>query len=301
MNEKVKDLMRVAWYFSCSHIFSVLPDSLFFNIQAFVADIRKHHVFRWLDVNNPKRFNEKINYLKQHPLIKNGELLADKYRVRDYVKNKLHDIGGDKYLVPLLGVWTNVDDINIKDLPESFVLKSNHGSGWNIICKDKAELDWNYVKRKMRYWLNNSQYWVSREWQYKNCPHMILCEKFLEYEIIDYKFFCFDGVPRYIQVDQGRFSDHRRAFFSTEWNLEPFTTLYKRPDVIPERPAQLEEMLCVARRLSEGINFIRVDLYVNNGNVYFGEKTLHPGGGCDFFIPDVYDYKLGDLLRINSQ
>lgn len=292
----MKDLLRLIWYTLCRYPLALLPAPVFFNLQSLVADWRKGQRFRPMNIRHPRRFNEKIHWLKLHPMIRNGEILADKYRVREYVEEKI----GEQYLVPLLGVYDKVEDIHFESLPKQFVLKANHGSGWNIICKDKSEIDWKVACRKMKYWLKHTQYHVSREWQYKHCPRKIICEQFLEYNIVDYKFFCFDGVPRYIQIDVGRFTQHRRAFLSPDWQLQPFTTLYPCPAQTPERPDELEEMLDIARRLSEGMNFVRVDLYIHNHQVYFGEITLHPGGGCDFFLPDKYDYILGDMLRIQN-
>lgn len=290
----MKDLLRIIWYWLCRYPLALLPASVFFNLQSAVASLRKGRRPVLLHIKNPKRFNEKLMYLKLHPCIANGEMLADKYRVRDFVRERV----GEQYLVPLLGVWDKVEAIDFDSLPQRFALKANHGSGWNIICKDKSELDWKKACKKMKYWLEHTQYHVSREWQYKDCPRRIICEQFLEFNIVDYKFFCFDGEPRYIQIDEGRFTNHRRMFFSPEWEPQPFTTLYPKPETVMERPEALGEMLDVARKLAKGLNFIRVDLYIHDGKVYFGEMTLHPEGGCGFFVPDEYDYELGRMLRL---
>lgn len=290
----MKDFLRHTWYWLCKHILSLLPDSAFFNLQTWVTFKRHKRTFHKLDINNPKRFNEKIHWLKIHPQVSDGDVLADKYRVREFIKNTI----GEKYLVPLLGVWDNADDVDFDKLPNKFALKANHGSGWNIICKDKSKLDINKARKKMRYWMKHDQYPVSREWQYKKTPHKIICEQFLEYNILDYKFFCFNGNPRFIQVDVNRFTNHRRAFFTTNWEPALFSISYQKPEIMPERPAQLEEMVYIAKKLSQNKAFIRVDLYVHDNNVFFGEITLHPGGGAEPFIPDEYDYKLGEMLKL---
>ena len=168
----------------------------------------------------------------------------------------------------------------------------------SIICKDKNKLDWNKAKKKMRFWLRNSQYCISREWQQKDTQRKIICEQFLKYDITDYKFFCFNGEPKYIQVDIDRFECHRRSFFTDEWKPAPFTTLYEQPEKMPEKPTQLEEMLGVATKLAKDYAFARIDLYIHENKVYFGEITLHPEGGCGIYIPDEYDFIMGDMLKL---
>lgn len=290
----MKDYLRYLWYWICKYPLSLLPNNLFFNIQYNIVCLRHGYKHHWLNINNPRRFNEKIHWLKLHPCVKEGELLADKYRVREYIKHTI----GEKYLIPLIGVWDKVDEIELAKLPNKFVLKANHGSGMNIICKDKSKIDWNKAKNKMRFWLKNSQYCLSREWQYKDTPRKIICEQFLKYDITDYKFFCFNGRPKYIQVDIDRFKCHRRSFFTDKWESAPFTTLYEQPEKMPEKPTQLEEMLGVATKLAKDYAFARIDLYIHENKVYFGEITLHPEGGCGIYIPDEYDFIMGDMLKL---
>lgn len=290
----MKDSVRHIWYFACKHLLSILPDKVFFNIQYNVTCIRYGYKMRWLNINNPKRFNEKIHWLKLNPCIKNGDILADKFKVRDYIKKTI----GETYLIPLIGVWENIEDIDFEKLPNKFALKANHGSGMNIICRDKNNLSWNKIKQKLKFWLENSQYCISREWQYKNTPRKIICEEFLEYDITDYKFFSFNGEPKYIQVDVDRFENHTRAFYTTNWELAPFTTLYKHPQKEITRPKELDEMLNIAKTLAKDYSFVRIDLYIHHNKIYFGEITLHPEGGCGVFIPDEYDYILGNLIKL---
>lgn len=292
----MKDYLRHLWYWLCKYPLSMLPDDIFFNIQYNVVCLRHKYPHRWLNIKNPKRFNEKIHWLKLNPCILEGELLADKFRVREYIKKTI----GEKYLVPLIGVWDNINDINLENLPQKFAIKANHGSGMNIICPDKQEIDWKKARKKMDFWLKHSQYCISREWQYKNTTRKIICEEFLEYDITDYKFFCFNGEPKFIQVDVDRFKNHRRAFFTDKWELAPFTTLYKHPDTLPQKPKQLYEMLDVVKKLAKDYKFVRIDLYIHNEQIFFGEITLHPEGGCGIFIPDEYDYKIGEMINIDK-
>ncbi|MEI7661400.1 MAG: ATP-grasp fold amidoligase family protein [Bacteroidota bacterium] len=249
-------------------------------------------------MKNPKTFNEKMLYsrrfVREYPIPE----FADKLLVRDYVSGKI----GSKYLVPLIGVYNNSNEIRFDTLPEKFVLKTNHGSGWNIVCQNKSTLDIKHTKEQVDHWLKLNYYTEGREWQYKNIKPVILIEEFLtninDTPITDNKLFCFNGIPKFIQVDLDRFTNHRRQFYDLDWNLQEFTTMFTwEPRPVP-KPKNLYEMIDIARKLSVGFKFLRVDLYNNGENLYFGELTLHHGGGCEPFIPSKYDIQLGNLLSI---
>lgn len=293
----MKNILRQMWYWLCKYPLRLLPDTLFFNLETWITYLRFGKTFHWLDIRHPKRFNEKIHWLKIHHSAKNGAILADKYRVREYISDSI----GEEYLVPLLGVWDNANDIDFDLLPNQFALKLNHGSGMNIICTDKSKININKTRKQLKRWLKTNPYYISREWQYRDVPARIICEKFLEYDIMDYKFFCFNGEPKFVQVDVARFTNHTRAFFDMDWHLAPFTMLYKTPEQLPQRPKQFDLMKQLAVKLSHGIDFVRVDLYINNDKVYFGEITLHPEGGTGVFIPDEYDYILGRMIILNNE
>lgn len=293
----MKNILRKIWYWLCKYPLRLLPDTLFFNLETWITYCRFGEKFHWLNIQHPKRFNEKIHWLKMHPCAKNGAILADKYRVREYIANSI----GEEYLVPLLGVWESADNIDFDLLPNQFALKVNHGSGMNIICTDKSKLNINQTRKKLTGWLKTNPYYISREWQYKDVPARIICEKFLEYDIMDYKFFCFNGEPKFVQVDIARFTNHTRVFFDMDWQVAPFTMLYKIPEQLPQVPKQFGEMKQLAKKLSQGIDFVRVDLYINNDKVYFGEITLHPEGGTGIFKSDEYDYVLGSMITLNHE
>lgn len=248
-----------------------------------------------MNLKNPETFNEKINYLKLHERPELGEIIADKIKVRDYVSS----VAGEKYLIPVIGVFERSEDIDFEKLPRQFALKTNHGSGWNIICRDKTKLHIHKAHRKLKRWLKRNAYYLSREWQYKNLKPMIICEELLEFDIIDYKFFCFNGIPEFVQLDIDRFTDHTRIYYSTSWERLDFSVTYHQATREIEKPSQIEEMLSLSTKLSKGFLFSRIDLYLHNNKIYFGEITLHPEGGFGPFIPEFYNKIIGDKLKIS--
>ncbi|MCB9201609.1 MAG: hypothetical protein H6604_00980 [Flavobacteriales bacterium] len=248
-----------------------------------------------LNLSNPKTFNEHLNYKKLKENYPLGTIVADKVKVRTYIKEKI----GEKYLIPIHGIYSSADEVNFKELPKGFALKTNHGSGWNVICQDKEKLDIQATKNKFSKWLKYNAYYLSREWQYKDIQPLIICEKLLKYEIFDYKFFCFKGQPIFIQVDIDRFTNHTRNFYDLEWNLQGFGINYPLFNKKIEKPAQLQEMIEVSKVLSKDFDFVRVDLYVYENKVFFGELTLYPGGGFEPFLSIEQDLEMGEYFSKN--
>jgi hypothetical protein len=251
---------------------------------------------RNLNLKLPQTFNEKLNWLRLYDKHENWSLYADKYAVRDYIKNKI----GEKYLIPLINVYNKASEIDFDLLPDSFVMKANHGSGWNIICTDKSKLNTKKTIRILKGYLQLNYYHISREVQYKDIVPKIVCEKFIgENGKVpeDYKFFCFYGKPLYIQVDEERQTNHVRVIYDTDWNLLPLE--YGFPMGKPRKqPDTLDEMLGIARKLSENEFFVRIDLYSVNSKVYFGEMTFTPGNATEKFVPESYDYEWGQLINL---
>ena len=249
-----------------------------------------------LNLKNPKTFNEKINvyklFYRDKPLWK----YADKYLVRKYVEKKI----GSQYLIPIIGVYDNPDDINFSELPDQFALKMNHGSGWNIICFDKNKLDWEKSKKQIIEWKSTNYHTVWREWAYKDIQPKIIIEKFIvdtEMNIPkDYKFFCFSGKPMIIQIDNDRYENHTRNFYTPEWEELPFTKGIPKSINKINKPAKLDEMIEVASKLSEGFPFVRIDLFAIP-DIFFGEMTFYPGAGLSKFSPDSWDLKIGNYWR----
>ena len=256
---------------------------------------------RDLSLEKPVTFNEKLQWLKLHDRRPEYTVMADKFAVRQYIAEKL----GEEYLIPLLGVWDDPDEIDFDQLPNQFVLKCNHNSGLGMcICKDKSQLDIEKVRSELRKGLKEDYYQKTREWVYKNIPRKIICEKFMTnggQELEDYKIHNFNGEAKFVLVCRDRFSDTglTEDFFTPEWEHMPV----KRPKLanasvpIP-RPEQLEQMLEFSSILSENIPFVRTDFYVIEGKVYFGEITFFPASGMAPFQPARWDATIGSWLKL---
>ena len=284
---------RNLWYITCKYGLSCLPDALFHNAAGFIMHKRFHAQYHWMNIYKPRTFSEKLNWLKTHPVVSNEKELADKYEVRDFIKRTI----GDKYLVPILGVWNNADDIDFNQLPNQFVLKLTKGSGYNLICNDKSKLDIAKTRKMLNKWLKVKCYYFSREPQYKGKSRLV-AEQMLEYNITDYKFFCFNGEPKFVELYIDRVGNHRKLFCDMNWNVAGFTTANDVSEVSVDKPKEFDEMIEVAKKLCKGMAFVRVDLYVHNGNVYFGELTFCPASGYTPITPREWEYKLGDMIRL---
>ncbi|WP_162300550.1 ATP-grasp fold amidoligase family protein [Anaerosacchariphilus polymeriproducens] len=251
-----------------------------------------------LDLSNVRSFSEKINWIKVYD---NNPLYVectDKYKVRNYVKK----CGLEEILNDLYEVYDCVDEINLDKLPDKFVLKANHGCGWNIICSDKKQLDWSLAKKKLKKWMKMDYYNVQGEKWYSQIQRKIVCEQYLEdkkyKDLKDYKIFCFHGKPHVIQVDIDRYIGHKRNFYDTDWNLRDIYCEHDKYEPGVERPKKLEQMLEYAHILSEPFILARVDFYVVNDKIYFGEITFAPGSGVVPFEPVDFLYEMGNLMHL---
>lgn len=277
-----------------------------------------------LDLENPKTFNEKLQWLKLHDRRSEYTIMADKYLARGYAVEKLNsrtfvsggaeggvnsaEINYNEHLIPILGVWDSPDEIDFDKLPDKFVLKCNHDSGGLVIVRDKSKMDKRAVKKKLKKALKRNYYWVSREWPYKDIPPKIICEKFMrdkssDQGLTDYKFYCFNGKPEFLYVSVG-LEDHATAqigFVMPDWTAAPFgRSDYKKFETLPPKPKHFNEMMEFAHRLSSGIPFLRVDLYEIEAKIYFSEFTFTPCGGFMPFEPQKWDKKLGEILNITA-
>lgn len=295
MNKAFKNFLVHIKDFSEQHILRYISDKAFLKLYFRVFNGKR------LDLENPRTFNEKIQWLKLYNQKPEYTIMADKYLAKEYVGKKI----GEQYIIPLLGVWDSPDEIDFEQLPERFVLKCNHNSGTGMcICRDKAALNIENVKEKLQKGLDENFFWHGREWVYKNIARKIIAEAYMTdesgYELKDYKIFCFDGVPKLIEVDFDRFSaEHRRNLYTTDWELVDAEIKYKNaPDRKIDRPECLDEMLELAGKLSEGIPHVRVDFYVINRNVYFGEITFYHGSGLEDFRPKSLGITLGDYIKL---
>lgn len=254
-----------------------------------------------LDLDNPKTINEKLQWLKLYNRKPEYTTMVDKYKVRDYIADKI----GEEYLIPLIGVWDDSDDIDFDSLPNKFVLKCNHNSGLGMcICKDKSKLDINNAKKELQNGLEQNYYLTGREWPYKNVSRKIIAEKYMEQEdgkdLRDYKFYCFDGKAKVLGIYQDRNTDKETTgdFFDMDFNWLDFTFNIPNAKVKPSKPSHFEEMRKIAEILSEGIPHVRVDLYLSNDKIYFGELTFFDGSGFDKIEPIEWDIKLGSWIKL---
>jgi len=254
----------------------------------------------WPNLRNPRTFNEKIQWLKLQYRDNLVTTCADKYRVREYVRSTI----GEEHLIPLLGTYGRAEDIDFESLPEQFVLKTNHGSGQNIVCRDKRVLDREDTRRKLSEWMRpeSNHYWYSYEWGYKNIEPKIVCEEYIEQEngeLPDYKFFCFNGNVRLAYVCSDRLSGSLKVdYCDPEWNRLPFWRGYPNAETFPPPPDHLAEMIRLAEKMSVPFPFVRVDLYEVGDKILFGEMTFYPGNGTDPFNPGEWDATFGDMISL---
>lgn len=256
-----------------------------------------------LDLENPKSFNEKLQWLKLHDCNPEYTRMVDKCEAKRYVAERI----GEEYIIPTLGVWNCFDEIDFDKLPEQFVLKCTHDSGGNVIVRDKHALDLKQARKKISKTLARNYYWAGREWPYKDVKPRVLAEKYMQNEnerdLTDYKFYCFNGEPRFLYISVG-LEDHataRISFLTCDWQFAPYARSdYRGFETLPPKPQNYEKMLEIASVLSAGIPFLRVDLYEINGKVYFSELTFSPCGGFMPFKNPEHDLEIGSMLDIGA-
>lgn len=275
------------------YMLNFLPDQAYIQLYFFA----KFHKF--CDLKNPETFNEKIQWLKLYDRQPLYVQLVDKVEVKKYVAKML----GDEYVIPTLGVWDDPYDIDFDSLPDQFVLKCNHDSGNVIICMDKNIFDRKAAQKKLAKLLQQNFYYVGREWPYKNVRRKILAEPYLVdesgTELKDYKIFNFNGEPKVIQVDYGRFIQHKRNLYDTDWKYINAAIQYPT-DASHEiaKPDNLGKMLELARILSRDMPHVRTDFYSIDKKIYFGEMTFYHGSGFEKFTPESFNLYMGDLLEL---
>ncbi|AOM13959.1 MULTISPECIES: ATP-grasp fold amidoligase family protein [Bacillus cereus group] len=277
-------------------MFRAIPDANYLQLKYKLIMGRK------LNLKNPKTFNEKLQWLKLNDRRPEYTMLVDKYEVRQYIKETI----GEEYLIPLLGVYNNFDEIDFDVLPNKFVLKPNHTSGDVFICRDKSKINYRELKSEVDKWLQREYYWLHREWPYKNVKPKIVCEKYMVDEsgvdLKDYKFMSFNGEVRCSFVGLNRQSETglNIDFYDLEWKLMPFERHYPNSGIKLEKPQNYKKMIEFAELLSRELPFVRVDFYEINGKVYFGELTFYPGSGFEEFTPESYDELLGSWIDLKK-
>lgn len=256
-----------------------------------------------LNLDNPQTFNEKLQWLKLYDHNPLYTTLVDKYRVKQWVADKI----GAQYVIPTLAVYGSSSEIDIEKLPNSFVLKCNHDSGSVYICKDKRCFDFKGACVRLDEALQHNYFYAGREWPYKNVKPLIFAEPYLEDEIThdlkDYKLFCFNGKMTIFKIDYDRQTNHRANYYDSLGNLLPFGEIICPPSHNRhlEIPESLSTMIALAEKISQNIPFVRVDFYDTKGSVLFGECTFFPNAGLGRFTNQDWDYKLGEYLDLPNK
>lgn len=253
-----------------------------------------------LNLSDPQTYSEKLQWLKLYYHDPLYTTLVDKFAVKDYVASTL----SCDCVIKTLGVWDKFDSINFDSLPNQFVLKCTHDSGGLVICKDKSQFSIPQARKVINKSLSHNYYYAGFEWPYKNVKPRIIAEEYMKdaetNELRDYKFFCFNGVVKYLFIAterQKEGEDVKFDFFDAEFNHLPFRQGHENALILPEKPSRFEEMKVIAEKLSKDIPHVRVDLYEVDGRVYFGEYTFFHHGGWTQFDPPEWDYVFGkDLL-----
>lgn len=270
--------------------------------KAYLRMIYRAELGKKLNLENPSSFNEKLNWKKIYDRKSIYTVMADKYLVKKYVAKKI----GEECVIPLYGVWNHFQDIDFASLPDRFVLKSTHDCGGVVVCKDKKQIDLKKLEAFFEKRLKKNYFWWRREWPYKNIVPRIIAEEYVqdcdkEYLPV-YKFFCFHGVPKIIQsIQNDKQKDETIDYFDTEWNLLDLKQNFPNSKNPLSKPEKLEEMVEIASKLSEGHDFIRVDLYVINDEIKFSEFTFYSDAGINVFTPEYWDEKLGSWMKISTE
>lgn len=279
-------------YILGQRIARIIPDKIFVKIKYKAA------IGRRLNLDNPQSFNEKLQWLKLYDRKPEYTRLVDKYEVRKHIKDTI----GEEYLIPLLGVYDSYDEIDFEALPNQFVLKPNHTSGDVFICRDKSKIDYGKLEKLAKKWIKREYYWLHREWPYKNIKPKIICEKFMSVSDIppdDYKVSCFNGKAKLIQVHIDRFNRHLQDIYDVDWNkIDLPWGLEMSEDSTWERPQKLEKMLVLSEQLAENMYQVRIDWYIVEGNLYFGEMTFFDGAGFIPFENKEDDFLLGSWINL---
>lgn len=256
-----------------------------------------------LNLKNPLTFNEKIQWLKLNDRNHKHTTMVDKLAVKRYVKSLI----GDDYIIPTIGFWDRIEDIEWESLPNQFVLKTTHGGGGTgvVVVKDKQNADKEKIINQLNWSLKDKGYTRNREWPYKNVTRKIFAEVYMEdenSELRDYKFFCFDGEPKFLFMASGRMGHDTLTFdfLDMDYNRFPVKNGHPNSKTIPQKPQNFDEMVKVARKLAQGETFVRVDLYNIRGKIYFGEYTFFHNSGFVAFDPDEWDMKFGSFINLKK-
>lgn len=299
MNPKIKNALQDPYY-ACSLLLN--------RVGRFVSD---ENFVKWtyyltfrkkLDLDNPKTFNEKLQWLKLNDRHEEYTQMVDKYEAKKYVANLI----GEEYIIPTLGVYDSFDEIDFDKLPNQFVLKCTHNSGGIIICRDKASLDVPKARKQMTKWLKKNPFWTNREYPYKHVKPRIIAEQYMEQEdgesLRDYKVLCFNGKAKLIELHRFRYTERQtQDFYDTEWNKTTISQgggFIDVSDKLYPKPDNLDKMILLSEKLCADMIHCRADWYSIKGQLYFGEITFFDGSGLDAFDNMDDDFLLGSWIEL---
>lgn len=288
--------MRKIYMIKIQDRISSMPDREYIE-KLFFAQVGYHP-----NLDNPKTLCEKLNWLKLNDRRPEYTDMVDKYKVKQIVAEK----AGEKYVIPLLGVWDHFEEIDFDKLPERFVLKCNHDSGSAVIVKDKSRFDKNAAAETFQKKLETNYFQENREWPYKNIQRKIIAEPYYDSlgkrNSVEYKLTCMNGKVKFTTICTGiahaAFEDRNNDHFDRDWKRLDFSVNYKSSGNQIEKPPFIDEMIEVAEKLADGIPYVRVDFYVLDGQIKFGEMTFVTWAGFMKFDPPEWDEILGSWLKL---
>ena len=297
MNRKINMILKNPFllFMALGHrgFFNWMSDELYLRISYRIKMGTK------LNLENPQTLNEKLNWLKIHDHRPEYVNMVDKYEVKKYIAEKV----GAEYTVPNLGVWNSFDEIDFNILPDQFVLKCTHDSGGIVLCTDKSKFDKQAARKKINKCLKHNYFYGSREWAYSKVSPRIIAEPYMVdesgIELKDYKIFCFNGHPDYVEVDFNRWIEHKLNPYDFDWKPLNFCDSSKNDyEANIPKPQRLEDMRRLAAELSKDIPFLRVDFYCIYDKIMIGELTLQPGSGFIQYEPRSTDELYGKKLKL---
>ncbi len=298
MLRRIKKVLKKPFWAFLKIFAHIIPD------KVYIKWMYRAWMGKGLNLEEPKSFTEKIQWLKLYNRKPEYTTMVDKYAVKKYVAERI----GEEYIIPTLGVWERPEDIDFESLPDKFVLKTCHGGGSTgvIICKNKSTFDQDAAIKRLKKSMKSNIYMYYREWPYKNVPRRIIAEQYMEDshvgELRDYKFFCFGGQCKCFKVDFDRFIEHHANYYNAKGSLLKFGEMGILPkfDKVIEMPKNLNKMIDLANELSRNTPFLRVDFYDIDGKVYFGELTFFPASGLIPFEPKEWDEILGSWIDLGG-
>ncbi len=298
ISKLISNPSKIVYLLDKFHLSRLVPDRAYLQMK-YKASFGKK-----MNLDNPRTYNEKLNWMKLYDRNPKYIALVDKYEVKSIVA----DIIGEEYIIPTLGVWDKFEDIDFNTLPNQFVLKCTHDSGGLVICKDKSKLNFDKAREKITKSLQTNFFWQGREWPYKNVKPQIIAEQYMEdeetAELRDYKFFCFDGVAKALFIATERQKEGEEVkfdFFDMDFNHLDFRQGHPNATQPIKKPITFDKMRELAEKLSIGFPQIRVDFYEVNGKVYFGELTFFHHNGLVPFDPEEWDNIFGSWIKLPSK